>query len=79
MIKKILVLLLILQFCFLFFILGRTYEIRERIIKSDICVDQTVTKEEINNYYNHDIERQSLYPHIEAYLMTRYFYCLGQK
>lgn len=74
--KTLLSLVLLTELLFLSFLGGRTYQIYRKMKASDICIQRTLTQSDLDNYFKHKVETQTLYPHAEAYVAMKYQFCM---
>lgn len=74
--KTLLGFILLSEIILLSFLGGRTYQIYRKIRASDICIQRTLTQNDLDKYFLHEVETQTLYPHAEAYVAMKYQFCM---
>lgn len=75
--KKISIFLIIINLCYLAFILGRSYEIKNEIKKDNYCI-QKILDEGINlkQEYQEDISENNFFIHAYAMVVLKKQQCL---
>ena len=77
--KTLLFTVLLAELAFLFFIGGRLYEINRHVKAAHLCFEQMDKNPNIDKYYKHSVDIQTVFPHAEAHSYMLFYSCVNKE